>query len=185
MDGGSNSMRRCPRCREVKALTEFTVNRGKPGGHGWYCLPCNREFQSAWRKSEAGRASNRRSQQAYVARNREKVVEFRRAWRHRNPDKVRAMEARYKERHPEKVKAKDDRHNENRQYKFRYPVYERDRGICHICKKKVPREAFTVDHLIPVSAGGLTTFENLAVAHPSCNYRRGPGLIPAQLRLIG
>ncbi len=61
----------------------------------------------------------------------------------------------------------------------------RDGWRCHICKKKVKRKVATADHLVPVSYGGPTTMENVALAHWSCNSRRGAGRIPAQLRLIG
>jgi hypothetical protein len=74
-----------------------------------------------------------------------------------------------------------------RKFSIRY-VGDRDGWICHICREPVdplvPREA-SIDHLIPLSAGGLNRAENVALAHLSCNSRRGPGLIPAQLRLIG
>jgi 5-methylcytosine-specific restriction endonuclease McrA len=41
-----------------------------------------------------------------------------------------------------------------------------------------------IDHLVPVSAGGSHTWDNVALAHRRCNYeRREVG--PAQLRLLG
>lgn len=64
-------------------------------------------------------------------------------------------------------------------------IATRDRWRCHICRKRVARRSATLDHLIPVSAGGLHIPENLALAHRSCNSRRGTGRIPAQLRMVG
>lgn len=67
----------------------------------------------------------------------------------------------------------------------RMAIYERDRGICHICRRKVSIRTFTLDHLIPRSDGGLDIPPNLAVAHLRCNTRRFTGLkIFAQLRLF-
>jgi len=67
----------------------------------------------------------------------------------------------------------------------RLSIYERDRGICHICKRKVSRKTFTIDHLIPRIYGGSNEPPNLAVAHLRCNVRRHTGKrIPAQLRLF-
>lgn len=69
---------------------------------------------------------------------------------------------------------------------------ERDKWRCHICgdrvlkragKAKQPRGA-TVDHLIPIADGGTHTWDNVALAHRSCNTSRGAGGI-AQLRLTG
>jgi hypothetical protein len=68
---------------------------------------------------------------------------------------------------------------------------DRDAWRCHLCDRPVPRRKFaghpldpTIDHLIPVSAGGTGAAENLALAHLGCNSRRGANG-PAQLRLIG
>jgi hypothetical protein len=67
----------------------------------------------------------------------------------------------------------------------RNTIYERDEGICHICYRKVSKKSFSIDHLIPLAAGGSHTPENVALAHLKCNLRRGNGKLPAQLRLIG
>jgi hypothetical protein len=64
-------------------------------------------------------------------------------------------------------------------------IGERDNWRCHICSGHVHRKDATRDHLIPVIHGGLTTAENLALAHRRCNTRRLDGRIPAQLRLVG
>jgi 5-methylcytosine-specific restriction endonuclease McrA len=67
----------------------------------------------------------------------------------------------------------------------------RDGWRCHLCRKSVdrrlraphPRSA-TFDHLNPVSHGGDDAPENLALAHWSCNSRRGAGGV-VQLLLVG
>lgn len=62
-------------------------------------------------------------------------------------------------------------------------IFTRDRGQCHICQKSVSKVDWHLDHLIPISAGGADAEWNVAVSHPACNIRRGPGRTPAQLRL--
>lgn len=64
-------------------------------------------------------------------------------------------------------------------------IFERDRGICHICRKPVDPNDWHLDHLIPLSRGGEHVSQNVAVAHPFCNMSRSAGRIPAQLRLTG
>lgn len=68
-------------------------------------------------------------------------------------------------------------------------VADRDGWRCHICHKAVPdRESKsrsldpTIDHLIPLAAGGEHVPENVALAHFLCNSKRG-AVGPAQLRL--
>jgi 5-methylcytosine-specific restriction endonuclease McrA len=69
---------------------------------------------------------------------------------------------------------------------------ERDGWRCHICAKKVPRvggdaarmDGATVDHLVPIADGGKHAWDNVALAHRSCNLSRG-ARGEVQLRLVG
>lgn len=65
-------------------------------------------------------------------------------------------------------------------------VMERDGWTCHICGEDAPRElrgtmrwnAPELDHIIPLSAGGSHTYDNVACAHRSCNLDKGDALPP-------
>jgi len=61
-------------------------------------------------------------------------------------------------------------------------IYERDKGYCHICGKKVKRSAASMDHLLPISRGGVHAPWNVALSRRHCNTRRGAYGI-AQMRL--
>lgn len=61
-------------------------------------------------------------------------------------------------------------------------VAARDGWRCHICKRKVSRKAWSLDHLVPLSDGGKHVLENVALAHHLCNSLRG-ARGAAQLRL--
>lgn len=52
-------------------------------------------------------------------------------------------------------------------------LWERDGGICHICKKSADRWNWHMDHVIPISRGGEHSYANTAVSHPGCNLRKG------------
>ena len=54
----------------------------------------------------------------------------------------------------------------------RADVYERDGGRCHLCGEPVDPARWDIDHLVPIARGGQHTFDNVAVAHPSCNGKR-------------
>ena len=47
-------------------------------------------------------------------------------------------------------------------------------AVCSICGKPIKNmKDCTIDHIIPVSKGGLTTIENCRLAHLKCNQLRG------------
>lgn len=52
-------------------------------------------------------------------------------------------------------------------------IYLRDNGTCQYCYKAIgPREA-TLDHVLPTSLGGKTTWENCCTACGPCNANKG------------
>lgn len=65
---------------------------------------------------------------------------------------------------------------------------ERDGWVCHLCGKPIKLRsggaamAPSIDHLIPISAGGAHVWSNVAIAHKRCNSRRRTGG-KVQLRL--
>ena len=45
-------------------------------------------------------------------------------------------------------------------------------GKCHFCGKKVAFKALTMDHLLPLARGGLSTKDNLVPCCKSCNNKK-------------
>lgn len=61
-------------------------------------------------------------------------------------------------------------------------IYARDRGACQYCGKKVSRDDFEYEHVVPQSRGGRTTWENIVVACTKCNQKKG-NKTPAEARM--
>jgi 5-methylcytosine-specific restriction endonuclease McrA len=58
-------------------------------------------------------------------------------------------------------------------------IFARDRDTCQYCGIQQLRSQLTLDHVIPRSQGGATSWENLVAACRSCNHRKG-GRTPEQ-----
>lgn len=103
----------------------------------------------------------------------------------------RAYDAIYATLYPEKRRELGHRRRARLRSQFVAPVdaqliYVRDRGRCHICGKKVKQADASMDHLIPISLGGIHAPWNVALAHLKCNLRRnkwGPAqaLLPMEV----
>lgn len=67
-------------------------------------------------------------------------------------------------------------------------IYNRDKGICHICGRKCDWDDYKInengyvvygndyptrDHLVPKSKGGEHSYQNIALAHLRCNSLKG------------
>lgn len=55
-------------------------------------------------------------------------------------------------------------------------VYIRDRGQCQYCGHSPGREHLTIDHVVPKSRGGQSSWHNVVVACTSCNTKKGSRL---------
>lgn len=52
-------------------------------------------------------------------------------------------------------------------------LYKRDSGTCQYCEKVLTDETATIDHILPRSRGGLTSWENCVICCASCNSKKG------------
>lgn len=69
-------------------------------------------------------------------------------------------------------------------------VLERDGWICQICKHPIDRAlshphrmSASIDHVIPLSRGGVHTYSNVQAAHYSCNSRKN-ATMPTDQRVV-
>ena len=68
------------------------------------------------------------------------------------------------------------REYEKRKTSIRYSkhnVFLRDGYVCQYCGDDVTRKTATLDHVLPVSHGGKTSFENTVTACGPCNANKG------------
>jgi 5-methylcytosine-specific restriction endonuclease McrA len=55
----------------------------------------------------------------------------------------------------------------------RLNIYARDANTCQYCGKKLPRNELNLDHVVPRSLGGVTSWENVVCSCVPCNLRKG------------
>ena len=58
-------------------------------------------------------------------------------------------------------------------------IFARDHNQCQYCGRKFPTSELSLDHVIPRSQNGRTTWENIVCACVDCNVRKG-GRTPKQ-----
>ncbi len=52
-------------------------------------------------------------------------------------------------------------------------LFRRDRNTCQYCGVRFPTEDLSIDHVVPRSLGGISSWTNCVVACLSCNARKG------------
>jgi 5-methylcytosine-specific restriction endonuclease McrA len=61
-------------------------------------------------------------------------------------------------------------------------IFARDNNLCQYCGKRFPTTELSLDHVIPRSQGGQSTWENIVCACLKCNIKKG-GRTPKQAHL--
>lgn len=61
-------------------------------------------------------------------------------------------------------------------------IFARDENRCQYCGRKFSTSELTLDHVVPRSQGGISSWENIVCACMDCNIRKG-GRTPAQAGL--
>ena len=70
-----------------------------------------------------------------------------------------------------------------KQPKFnRINIFRRDGGHCQYCGKTFARQELTIDHVVPKSKGGTSTWENVVCSCGKCNRKKG-GRTPEEARM--
>jgi len=64
----------------------------------------------------------------------------------------------------------------------RYNIFARDKNSCQYCGRRFSRSELNIDHVIPRSQGGTSTWENVVCSCHDCNRKKG-GKNPEQARM--
>jgi 5-methylcytosine-specific restriction endonuclease McrA len=156
------------------------------------CLSAKAEYARRWRADHPEEA--RKSNQKYYAANREKEAVYARAYRQANPEKMEEMRRRWRKANPDKAAVHARRYNDAhlveratrcRARKARLRNADgthtaadvcaqiaRQRGRCYWCGVGTEKR-YHVDHVMPLAKGGSNGPENIVIACPSCNCRKG------------
>ena len=100
-----------------------------------------------------------------------------RLWRLAHPQKANESSRKWRESNPLAQRIAKARRRARERKAFvedvdPMTVYSRDEGFCGICGGTVYGD-FHVDHIIPLSKGGLHCYANVQLAHPACNLSKG------------
>lgn len=126
--------------------------------------------RTAEQNREHGRAQYRKNPEAYKRRARE--------WHRANPEKNRRKVSEFYRRNPEKRVEKQARRRARLRAVSSLPVdldavYAAG-NLCGICGEPI-EEIPHLDHIVSLARGGVHATENLQLAHPVCNSKKGAG----------
>lgn len=138
------------------------------------------EARAKWRKANEQR--RREYNAEYRAKNAEKVQISSIKYRLKNAEQIRARGRDYYRKNPFAFRAAKARRRARLIGLNQHVSAEQIRQLCveqdWECKSCFSdiREKYHVDHIIPLSRGGLNTIENIQILCPTCNLRKNDSL---------
>jgi 5-methylcytosine-specific restriction endonuclease McrA len=183
--------KRCARCGEDKATSEFSRHRGQPMDLASYCKPCNAEYSRTRRADPVVKATRaaaaRRRREDPTIRDRDRATSS--AWKALNPERARRHWDNPTKRELDRAwRASPAGRLSRRLASQRRRRWERESGgdftaaqwaevledFNHRCAYCLNPDAdLQVEHIQPLSKGGIHAKENIVPACPPCNQRKG------------
>lgn len=173
-------MKRCRICGLVKPLSDYYEHATAADGHRSDCIECNKavkreRYRANVEKNRAvalawyhrNREHRRTYKERYYAERRAELTTKQREWNAANPELLKKQRARRKVRMRGGAVVEDV---------AREVVWDRDAGLCGICGEPCDPTDFHVDHVVPISKGGVHAYANVQLAHPFCNRRKAAKL---------
>lgn len=150
-------LKTCNKCLKEKSINLFYKDKSKLDGLTTICKNCKNISNLMWQKLHPDA----------VNKSKEK-------YRKNNPEKTRQAISNWQKNNPEAVA--------NKSHKRRAKIKN---GSCHVDKKELQKlygssclycgstESITIDHIVPISRGGIHAIGNLAPACAFCNSSKG------------
>jgi 5-methylcytosine-specific restriction endonuclease McrA len=156
--------RACSKCEQWKPFAEFGKRSNRPSGHKSECKICEKvkawEFTKAWRGKNPDRYNA--SKRAWSRTEKAKATAA--AWIDRNRDAV-YLYNRAKRKLAVGVQAKAI-------VEHVQELLKNQKGRCVVCLTDITN-AYHIDHIEPLKAGGRSQIGNLQLLCQSCNCSKG------------
>ena len=174
--------RRCVDCAEARCKRSRAKARDK-----WDRSEAGRKCASRYARSEKGKAASKR---AYLKRDKEKKRErdrqdyqkhrekrlvSSRKWSKENPEEHKAAVRRWAQEHPERIRERLRQYQTKKRNRLGVvpeniteKMMLEQEGRCNHCSKSL-KQGYHIDHIVPLSKGGMHDEYNLQLLCPHCN----------------
>lgn len=150
----------CIKCNVEKQITDFIKDKSRSSGYHPYCRTCQNEYKNR------NRALNIKRAISWNKDNPEKRSKIRKTWSDKNNEKCRI----YQYNRRALVKSLSDG------TVTPTALLNLPKDFCGICNERLDWSNPTkihLDHIVPLSKGGLNSITNVQWSHAKCNLSKG------------
>lgn len=163
----------CTKCNVLKRIEEYTIDRSKPMGYKSSCKEC---FLTARRLTPE---KNRKWALNWSRKNKERKAIVGRAWRSKNAAKLNIYRANRRAR----LMSSETLNISPEDWSHVLETWHYHCAYCLFPQELLPG-VLTIDHVVPLSRGGLHDIKNVVPACRSCNASKGAKLVSEWLEFL-
>jgi 5-methylcytosine-specific restriction endonuclease McrA len=163
-------MKQCSVCNQEKPLTEYSPDKRISSGVQSRCKVCYSKIMRERRLVNP--KAHRNAVKKYTAKNYTKKLEYNNKYRIDNPDKVTLWKRKDRQVNKARVLA-DNAMRRTKLISKNTPEIKQMYALRDFYKAMSLGEIFHVDHIIPISKGGLHEISNLQIISAKDNLRKG------------
>lgn len=187
----STAAKACTKCKQVKLVTEFHVNRARPDGLCTRCKEClaaisrslyvaniEKHIAASLARYAANREHRLKVKAIYCAANAEKVAQKKAEWAAANIERRRKVSQQWRHANPDAARAIWQNGRAVRAAAggklssgLTKKLFELQKGMCPCCKQPLG-EKYHLDHKMPIALGGSNTDDNMQLLRSICNLQK-------------
>lgn len=152
-------MRTCSKCNRTDS--GFYKNSASPDGLRSVCKLCCRKDQSVYRASHKEEKAARGRER--WLKNKDQMSKYHRKWSKDNPERKIAICRNYQARKRDQLGFVPT--------DIKQTLRDLQDNLCHYCQSNLTSDH--LEHMTPLSRGGLHDVSNLCLSCPECNLRKG------------
>lgn len=165
----------CKRCAVPKLFSEYKKNKENRDGLDTTCKTCRNELWRVWYYAK-DQTDRKKKQRDYDKKNRKSRDKVNKEWKLKNPEKVAEYEKTCRKRTNIKIRLR----SRARRYKIKdgkvtqediRDLFKLQNNTCPYCPKDISKE-YNIDHILPLSRGGLHEKANIQLTCPKCNLSK-------------
>lgn len=182
--------KKCSKCQCQKSVSEFYERKDIKSGLSPTCKSCESEKGKLWRKEREDHCKNY-SKQKYLKQGKEILKKQKekyaadstlflirtKKWQRENAAKVRENQRKWREKNPERCAMKKARRRakEKTHHLANIQAIRRIYKVCNFLSRKT-KTRYQVDHIIPLSLGGIHHEGNLQIIQANLNKLKAASL---------
>ena len=170
-------MKICSKCKVAKPFSEFGKHNQTKDGHKSRCKICNAEEMRSYYATHTESVKN--SVSSWNSKNKDKHALYVQKWACENMERKKSSNSTWRKRRKDLVNASTQKRRAAKKNQLGVvskniveKLMRSQKSLCINCKADLTRSGYHIDHIMPLSLGGIHADENLQLLCPTCNIKK-------------